>query len=1162
MPTNYTSRITIILIVLFGSLLAIVPPHKLFNSDLPWSRKTNLNPGIDIAGGVSLLYEIKVPPGSTGASTTGGQTLAEEVAAALKKRVDPQGVLNLVWRPQGNTRLEIQIPRSVNSGKRDAAQKALSAAIEEYKQTNISVEQVKSVIERLTGDARAKQINDLAGGNPALLARLKELTDLHDQIEKAKIDYAAAQKAKDGKASDAALDAEATAEDKFDSQIKTIDDNNLSLEQIQAYLDLPNVAPDFARDKKINELKEQYKNSAARVKALEDLKVADAEFKKYKGQLDDAAGLKRMLRGSGVLEFHILVTEMNSPEAQAMVARLRSKGPASQSGDQTKWYLVDNADEFKGHNVYHMDGDPNKSYVLAYTTADKQMVHSRTANAWSLQGATPDQDPNGGRAVGFEFDPQGAKLFSELTRNNLHLPLGIVLDDRMVSAPNLNSEIGARGQITGGGSGGFDASQVKYLVNTLSAGSLPATLADEPISERTVSPQLGEDNLMRGLVASGIGLFVVSIFLIGYYYLAGLVAFFAVAMNLIIILGVLAMFGATFTMPSIAGIVLTVGTAIDANVLVFERMREEEHRGFPLKLALQHAYDRALSAIVDSNMTTAIVSIFLYFFGSEEVKGFGLTLLIGIVSSLFTALFVTKTIFAILIDKRGIKELGSIPTSFPKWDQLLKPNIDWMKLVLPFGIFSALFIAIGISAFVIKKRDMFDVEFAAGTTVQIDLKQDTPLSLAKVRELIASRPHQVPAASVVSINGSDKLYEIVTPSSNAAEVRDAVLDVMGPYLSIERPSKFENAGKKIEDALNAQLLPIKKDKPLEIDGQPIPEAALYPDGAAMVLRDLDPAISPNEVRARIDRAAGAPGSNINLNKWRIEVVGVGGDRGVADKNNHPTKTAVVLALNPDFLFSKGDEAWKENVAVPMWKLGNEGVNSEAKLQKVSNFDPQVAGDTQRDAFLATALSIVAIMVYIWFRFGDMKYAAATVAALLHDTLAVVGAIGMSHYLAETFIGRGLLVEEFRVNLTLVAAVLTIMGYSMIDTIVVFDRIRENRGKYGRITRQVINDSVNQTLSRTLLTAGTTLIMVTVMYFCGGPGIHGFTFVLLVGILIGTYSSVAIAAPILLLGGDKNADHVPEASKFAERKPMSSEPRRGDLSAVKVPVKATVKRVDN
>src|SRR5688572_3896864 len=171
-----------------------------------------------------------------------------------------------------------------------------------------------------------------------------------------------------------------------------------------------------------------------------------------------------------------------------------------------------------------------------------------------------------------------------------------------------------------------------------------------------------------------------------------------------------------------------------------------------------------------------------------------------------------------------------------------------------------------------------------------------------------------------------------------------------------------------------------------------------------------------------------------------------------------------------------------------------------------------------DAIMALVISIVLIMIYIWVRFGNLKYGTATVVALLHDTLITIGAVGISHYLAETVIGRPLLIESFRINLTLVAAVLTVMGYSMNDTIVVFDRIRENRGKFGYVSKQVINDSINQTLSRTLLTGGTTIVTVFVMYIWGGPGFHGFTFALLVGIVVGTYSSIAIAAPILLLGG--------------------------------------------
>ena len=217
----------------------------------------------------------------------------------------------------------------------------------------------------------------------------------------------------------------------------------------------------------------------------------------------------------------------------------------------------------------------------------------------------------------------------------------------------------------------------------------------------------------------------------------------------------------------------------------------------------------------------------------------------------------------------------------------------------------------------------------------------------------------------------------------------------------------------------------------------------------------------------------------------------------------------------------------------MWKLVNDAVTKQASLQKVTTFNPQVAGDAQQDALLALTLSLVVIMAYIWLRFGNLKYGTATVVAMVHDTLLVIAFMGLAHWIAQgtPWLARILLIEPFRINLTIVAAVLTVMSYSMIDTIVVFDRVRENRGKFGHLSRRIINDSITQTLSRTLLTGGTNIMTVFVMYVLGGPGIHGFTFVLLTGILVGTYSSIAIAAPILLVGGDK--DKPPGGGKIKE-----------------------------
>jgi SecD/SecF fusion protein len=256
-------------------------------------------------------------------------------------------------------------------------------------------------------------------------------------------------------------------------------------------------------------------------------------------------------------------------------------------------------------------------------------------------------------------------------------------------------------------------------------------------------------------------------------------------------------------------------------------------------------------------------------------------------------------------------------------------------------------------------------------------------------------------------------------------------------------------------------------------------------------------------------------------------------------NDEPARTLVVLISDQRFPHDKDADRWAQELAAPVWQMVNEGVAGEPSLQKVVNFDAQVAAETQREATIAMVLSILGIMAYIWLRFGNLKYGAATVVALLHDTLFTIAAIGIAHYIADTALGRALLVEPFRINLTMVAAILTIMGYSMNDTVVVFDRIRENRGKFGDVSRRVINDSINQTLSRTLLTGGTTILTIFVMYIWGGPGIHGFTYALLLGIVVGTYSSIAIASPILLLGQAGREAGGGERAKEDAHKPQAA-----------------------
>jgi len=777
-----------------------------------------------------------------------------------------------------------------------------------------------------------------------------------------------------------------------------------------------------------------------------------------------------------------------------------------------KWVYTERPSEFRRAVPY---GD--KYYVLVYTTPDKELVNGQGFSKWALEKVFPTRGQMGDSQVGFQFDTQGGAYFGELTRINKNHPLGIVLDDRLISAPNINSQIGRNGVIEGGGNG-FSAEELNYLVNTLSAGSLPAQLADEPISERTVGPQLGADNLRRGFMACAWGLLVVAIFLVVYYYVAGIVAFVAVVMNLILILGVMAMLNATFTLPGVAGIVLTIGAAVDANVLIFERLREEQQRGLSLRMAVRNAYDRAFSAIVDSNMTTVITSLVLVWMGSEEVRGFGVTLLIGLVSSLFTALFVTKTIIGIMIDRFGVTHLGSLPLTYPKWDQLLRPNIDWMGKIWGFVAFSVVFCVLGLAAFVhyYNKGEMLDIEFASGTSVEFSLKDKTPIE--DVRAKLTSRELEaaLPSPSVYSVGGNGKSYEVVTPNADSAAVRKAILQTFGDRLDIEAESHFAGDNAKVDDAIaKGTIVPITPDTQV-VAGFTPHNLGSYRGGAAIVLKDLTPPLSPAEIKNRIGRQRLQAQPGQGGQSYRDFVV-------EADTaQNTPTTTAVVLTGNPDIQFKDDEAKWREDVVAPVWRLVNDAITKPAQLQGVKNFDPSVASDTMKDAIMALVLSVLIILGYIWLRFGNLIYGTATVVAMLHDTILVLAAIGMAHLLVHHTpgIANALLVEPFRLNLTIVASILTVMSYSMIDTIVVFDRVRENRGKYGHLDRGVINDSINQTLSRTLLTGGTNVVTVFVMYVMGGAGIHGFTFVLLFGIIVGTYSSIAIAAPFLLLHHEK------------------------------------------
>jgi SecD/SecF fusion protein len=1097
MPVSYRGRVTIILIFTGLALLALLYPDG----------HINLHPGIDISGGVDLIYNIKPAPG-----TTDTATLSQRVMDALRKRIDPNGVRNLVWRPLGATQLEIQMPVSAGSTDAAAKRKAYVDAQRQLEATNVRPSEVLDAVQTLKGDERTRALHDLTGGSPQREKLFADLVVAYDAREAAKAAGDAA-----------ALDIQG---EKFDNLVKQIDDTNLLPDSLEAELENPGKTP---ADDPVKKETERFKGFDARIKAINAVATAFPGFKAVTGALDDASALKRDIQGSGVLEFHILVGqgEISTPEAQAMIHRLDADGPgpAVQAGDRMEWLQADKPEEFAtdtrnpppGRKLWH-----DKLYVLAWNTPEMSLTKS-TPGGWELDMATPEADTTTGfPAVGFRFNNAGATAFGDLTRANRNRSLAIVLDSKIISAPNIDEPIlTGSGIIRGGGRGGFSQTELDYLVNTLNAGSLPAQLTDDPISERTVGPVLGADNLRHGLIACAFGLVVVAVFLIGYYRLAGVVATFAVCLNVVLILGALAAQQATFTLPSIAGIVLTIGTAVDANVLIFERLREEqEHRGLPLRLALRNSYDRAFSAIFDSNMTSVITSACLYFFGSEEVRGFGLTLLIGIVASLFTALFVTKTIFGIMIDHFGLKDLQSLPRKYPPLAKLLKPDIDWMGMAWVFYAFSIVSISIGVVLFGIKlyQRQMLDIEFASGTSVEVFLKQ--PMDIEVLRKTVGNDNPDIPSPTIVSVGAADEEkqrdYEIVTPNADARAVKAAVLNLLSDKLQLQLASKFDGMGQAANLASGHQVLPVNDKAPLP--AYAVRDARDFTGGVAIVLEHLAPAMSPTNLLDRLEyQRQQDQGGGAAAGQRDMKVVGPGGADVVGD-------SAVIFVNDPNIPFTRDRVTWDSQVATPTWKLVNDALGKQEDFRKVTSFDASVAGNARQAALVALFVSIILIMIYIWMRFGNFKYGTATVVALLHDTLFTIAALGFAHYINPgSWIGQLLQVEPFRINLTVVAGILTIMGYSMIDTIVVFDRIRENRGKFGHLDREVINRAINETLSRTLLTAGTTTVTVGFMYFLGGSGIHGFTFVLLIGILVGTYSSVAIAAPILLYRAERESE---------------------------------------
>lgn len=560
--------------------------------------------------------------------------------------------------------------------------------------------------------------------------------------------------------------------------------------------------------------------------------------------------------------------------------------------------------------------------------------------------------------VSMSMTNAAAREWKTITTNNQGLYIAIVLDNKVFSAPVVNDPISGGNSAI---SGNFSVEEANDLANVLKAGKLPAPA--QIVAEDVVGPTLGKESIRQGLNSFIIGLIVVILLMIFYYNRAGFIAVGAVLVNIFFIIGILASYGAALTLPGIAGIVLTIGMAVDANVLIYERIREELREGKVLKSAITNGYKAALSSIIDGNITTLLAGFIMTFVGAGPVYGFAITLIIGILSSLFTAVLISR----ILIEKRIAREkdvkFGNAMTN----NVLVGANFNFIGNRKKFYIVSLVIIISGMTALFMKGGLSTGIDFKGGYGFTLQLK----------------------------------------PGVSQQEIK-TILDK-------------------------------------ELTG------------------------SSNEVKT-----IGSEGRYKVVTTYRINENNVSTDSVEAE---------LIQALSP-------------------FNATQESVLSSSEV------GPTIASNIRTRSAWVVILSVIVIFIYIVIRFKKVSFAAGAVVALIHDVLMVFSIFA----LIEGFVPFSIEIDQ-----AFIAAILTVIGYSINDSVIVFDRIREYFGNYKSETDtgKLINDAVNQTLSRTLMTSGTTLLVILCLFLFGGVALKGFSLALLIGIGIGTYSSICIAAPIVV-----------------------------------------------
>jgi len=607
-----------------------------------------------------------------------------------------------------------------------------------------------------------------------------------------------------------------------------------------------------------------------------------------------------------------------------------------------------------------------------------------------VRDASYQPDERNQPAVSMSMNEEGANAWEILTGENIGKPIAILLDDVVYSAPAPSEKIGGGVSSI---SGQFTITEAQDLATVLKTGKLevPARIIEEAV----VGPTLGKKSIRAGLLSLLTGLVLVLIFMVLYYGKAGIIADIALLFNLFLVIGILAAFGSTLTLPGIAGLVLTIGMAVDANVIIFERIREELSKGSALEKAVRDGFQASYSAIIDANVTTFIIALILFFFGIGPIKGFAVVLMIGIATSLFTGVLFTRVIKDDIL-KRG-KHISYATNISKTWFQNL--NFDFISKRKLAYIVSGTLVALSLGNLAINGGKAFDlgVDLSSGRSYVVDFGDN----------------------------------EVSTEEVNAT-----LNDYFGSGVSTEVKTFGSDGQLKITTNL------LTDQEGLEVDSQA--ENQLF-SGLSQYL-----------------------GDGVDFDQFR-----------------------------------------------------------STNLQSRQKVDPTIADDLRKQSSRIVLIALLCIFLYLFARFLKWQYGLAAVVTLAHDTLILLGAFSLFRH----FMPFALEVDQ-----AFIAALLTVIGYSINDTVVVFDRIREYLNLHPKKPhKEVINQAINSTLSRTLITSLTTLLVITLLFVFGGQVIKGFAFALLLGVLVGTYSSIFVATPIVVDLYDKGKKTISSSAKKVKKK---------------------------